>query len=1029
MKSFVRLCLSRPITTLTVHVLLLLAGVMSLQHLPLSALPDFSQNRINVRVPYPNASPTQVENEVIRPLEEALATLHGLEGIESESSDGRGRVTLRFGHGTDTDAIKVEVRERLARAINDLPVEDLERIRVSDGGWGGGPDTIIEARISSKGIDLSENYDLLVNRIQRPLERIDGVGQVELDGIKPLEVRIQFRKGDLERHGLTLGSIAAVINSSNIDATIGRIWKEGKTRRLRMINAVDDYDDLFDLPINDRGLRLGQVAVIDRVEGEMRWGRHLNLSPAISLEISQQSGANTVNTCRRIREVVKTIQDDPQLAGIELLVWQDQGQMIEKSIGQLRDAGFIGGGLALVVLLIFLRRISATFLVGMAIPISVLSAMAAFYLVEMELNTITILALMLGVGMLVDTAVVVVESIVRRATAGQSPAEAATQGTLEVATPVFAATLTTMVVFLPVMISSTSQFSEHLGNVGMVISLTIGASLFVSLTLVPMVSARIFGQHEVKKANWFESFKGAYLKFLGGAVRFRFLTIAIALAATFSVIIPFQNGFRMNMSDMDWKANFANIRYNPVEGLDYREMEKVVYQIEELLQSRRDVIGEGDIYSWFTDGTAITRVYPPQEIATEQYLADLKARISTILPKIPGFNIKTSDGWGWGGRGGGGRSSAGSINVRLKGVSGALLDELAPEVAAYLSNVEGVIDAELPGRNQVDELILQPDEDLLGRLEVSGDQVARSISMAFAGSRLSSLRTRSNDMDITLGLLEEETDTVSELKGMRFPVTDALELPVEDLGSLVQSEAADERKRWDRLAYANVSVELGAGNQQQIQARVEQALNSFTWPVGYTWDLGEQWSGRWRNRESFGEGMYLSVLLVYMVLACLFESLRTPLVLMVSVFLAIPGVIWTLYLQGDDLDTPAAVGTILLSGIVVNNGIVLIDQVLRKMAEGQSRLDAILGGAGDRLRPILITALTTILGLIPMAYATEVTAGPSFTTLGKTIIGGLGASTLLTLIVLPVVLSLTLKEPEKVSPAVPDEDDSTPQVS
>ncbi len=1010
MKSFVRLCLSRPITTLTIHLLLILAGILSVQQLPLSALPNFSKNRINVTIPYPNASPTQVENEVVRPLEEALATLHGLEGIESESSDGRGRVTLRFGHGSDTDAIKVEIRERLARAINDLPVEDLERIRVRDGGWGPGNETIMEARISSPGIDLSENYNLLVDRIQRPLERIDGVGQVELDGIKPLEVKIQFRKGDLEKHGLSLGGIAAVINGSNVDASIGKIRKDGKTRRLRMLNAIDEYEDLFDLPINDKGLRLGQVAIIEKVEGEMRWGRHLNHAPAISLEVSQQSGANTVNVCRKIREVVEQIQGDPQLEGIDLLVWQDQGKMIESSIGQLRDAGIVGGGLALIVLMLFLRRISATFLVGMAIPISVLTAMAALHLMEMELNTLTLLALMLGVGMLVDTAVVVVESIVRRAAMGEDPLLAATRGTMEVATPVFAATLTTMVVFLPVIISGESQFSEHLGSVGIVISLTIGASLFVSLTLVPMVSARIFGKKEVKKAAWFESFRNAYSRFLTGAIRYKWLTLVIAAAATFSVMIPFQNGFRFDLSDMDWKTNFANVSYNPVEGLDFREMEKVVTQIEGILESNREVIGEGDIYSWFSDGNAITRVYPPQELATEEYLADLRVKIGSVLPKVPGFNIKTSNGWGWGGRGGGGRSSAGTINVRLKGVSGSLLDDLAPKVSSYLLGVEGVIDSEIPGRDQVDELRLEPNEDLLARLQVSGNQVARSVSMAFAGSRLSSLRTRSNDMEINLGLVDEETDSVTELKSMKFAITDDLELPIEDLGTLVQAEAPDERKRWDRMAYANISVQLGLEDQQVVQARVEEALAQYSWPVGYSWDLGEQWSGRWRNRESFGEGMYLSVFLVYMVLACLFESMRTPLVLMLSVFLAVPGVIWFLFLQGDNLDTPAAIGTILLSGIVVNNGIVLIDQVLRRMQEGASRLDAIISGASDRLRPILITALTTILGLIPMAYATQITTGPQFTTLGKTIIGGLGTSTLLTLVVLPVVLTLTLKE-------------------
>ncbi|HCW44443.1 MAG TPA: hypothetical protein DGU45_03920, partial [Planctomycetes bacterium] len=451
-----------------------------------------------------------------------------------------------------------------------------------------------------------------------------------------------------------------------------------------MLNAIDEYEDLFDLPINDKGLRLGQVAIIEKVEGEMRWGRHLNHAPAISLEVSQQSGANTVNVCRKIREVVEQIQGDPQLEGIDLLVWQDQGKMIESSIGQLRDAGIVGGGLALIVLMLFLRRISATFLVGMAIPISVLTAMAALHLMEMELNTLTLLALMLGVGMLVDTAVVVVESIVRRAAMGEDPLLAATRGTMEVATPVFAATLTTMVVFLPVIISGESQFSEHLGSVGIVISLTIGASLFVSLTLVPMVSARIFGKKEVKKAAWFESFRNAYSRFLTGAIRYKWLTLVIAAAATFSVMIPFQNGFRFDLSDMDWKTNFANVSYNPVEGLDFREMEKVVTQIEGILESNREVIGEGDIYSWFSDGNAITRVYPPQELATEEYLADLRVKIGSVLPKVPGFNIKTSNGWGWGGRGGGGRSSAGTINVRLKGVSGSLLDDLAPKVSSYL---------------------------------------------------------------------------------------------------------------------------------------------------------------------------------------------------------------------------------------------------------------------------------------------------------------------------------------------------------
>lgn len=723
-----------------------------------------------------------------------------------------------------------------------------------------------------------------------------------------------------------------------------------------------------------------------------------------------------------VRAEVERISQDPQLAGINLLVWQDQGQMIVSSLERLRDAGFIGGGMALVILFLFLRRFSATLLVGMAIPISVLSALAVLHLLDKELNIITIMALMLGVGMLVDTAVVVVESIVRRAGLGDDPVTAATKGTMEVATPVFAATLTTMVVFLPVFISERNGFSDALSSVGLVISLTIAASLFVSLTLVPMVAARIYSGGDPGISSWFLAFRGRYEQLLRSAMKHRFVTILLAIAATTSVMIPFENGFRMDLSDPDWKSSYANISYRPEEGLDFREMEKVVTEVETLLDSKRDIIGESDIYSWYTDGYAMTRIYPPAEMATEDYITALRGRLNTVLPKVPGIRIRTDDGWGWGGRGhgGGGNSTAGSFNVRLRGDSTALLQDLGEKVAQYLKGVEGVIDAEISRREEVDELHLKPDEDLLGRLQVSGATVARSISAAFSGNRLSQLRTRSGDLDITLGLDEEETDSVEELNFMRFPLSDDLELPIDEIGSLEQVEAPSRPRRDDRRSSISVSAQYDVAVKDEIQQRLEQALASYPMPVGYSWDLGEGWSGRWRNQSSFSEGLYLSIFLVYLVLACLFESLRTPLILMITVLLAVPGVIWSLWLQGDALDTPAAVGLILLCGIVVNNGIVLIDQVRRRIDEGETPTDAIRLGACDRFRPILITALTTILGLVPMAYGTEMLTGPQFNTLGKAIVGGLAASTLLTLVVLPAVLTLVLRSPKEDSGPVID---------
>jgi len=610
MKTIVGFCLERPITTLTMHILLILGGFLSLQQIPLSALPDRQRARISVRVPYPNASPLQVENDVIRPLEEALATLRTVRGMESEANEGEGRVDLRFDYGEDLNVAKVEIRERVARVMNELPVEDIEQIRISDGGWHSA-DAMMEARISATGIDLSENYELLVDRVQRPLERLDGVGQVEMGGVSPLEVQITFEKEDLERHRLTLGMVSRVIQGSNIDVTVGRVWSDGKKRRLRLINAMKSVQELKALPINSNGLRLGQVAKIETKEGERRSGRHLNGSYAVSVEIFQESGANTVSVCRAVRKEVLRISEDPLLGGINVIVWRDQGKQIVDALEKLRDAGLLGGALAICILLLFLRRFTATLLVAMAIPISVLSALAMLHLLDRELNVVTIMALMLGVGMLVDTAVVVVESIVRRAGLGEDPQAASTRGTMEVATPIFAATITTMVVFLPVAIAKRSGFTDVLSDVGLVICLTIGASLFVSLTLVPMVAARIYSGGDPGMSSWFVTFRDGYTRMLGMAIRHRSVTILLAIALTLSAIIPLKHGFRMDLSDSDRIDNFVTISFRPSEGLDFREIEKYVTWVEEFLEVQPQVIGESDVYSWFSDRYGMIRIYPP----------------------------------------------------------------------------------------------------------------------------------------------------------------------------------------------------------------------------------------------------------------------------------------------------------------------------------------------------------------------------------------------------------------------------------
>ncbi len=1014
MTRFVAFCQSRPITTLTIHIFLLLGGALAVGRLPLDSMPNTERPRIRVTVPMPNADPQQVEIEVTQPLEEALATLRGVREIFSESRQGEGQVSLSFDYGADLDMMKLQVRERIARIKNDLPIDDIDRILIRSGDWRNG-EAVIRGRISAAGIDLSQNYELLMNRIRRPLERIDGVGQVEMDGVTPLEIHVVLKQEDLDRHGLRLETLARRLQDANIEASIGEVRDGGKVRKLRLVNTLGTVQDVKAFPIDGSGLRLDQVAEIRVEEGDLRWGRHLNGSYAVSIEVFKESDANTVEVAKAVRDTVERLKEDPQLAGIRLLVWEDQGQQIVDSLRGLRNAGLLGSALAIGILLLFLRRPTATLLVGMTIPISILSALCWLYILGRELNIITIVALMLGVGMLVDTAVVVVESIVRRSGLGDSPAEAAVRGTMEVATPVFAATLTSVIVFVPVLLSARSQLVDYIRELGLVITLTLVSSLFVSLTLIPMVSARIYRGGDPGMASWFAHVRRWYGRFVAAALARRGLTLVVTAAVVLSVVIPLSRGFRFELDDTSRVEGNASVFYKTDEGLDYLTMEKLVTRVEKSLAPHHEELGIGDVYSYYRDGFAWTAIYPADGDVREAAIAALRAKIDPLLPIVPGVEIRTGDaGMHWGRRG---TQSAGNMRVRLFGDSPARLEQLVDELEGRISGVPGVTRIERNEAEGVAEIQLRPKGDVLSRYSLSSIALARRIEENFAGSRLREIRTSHGEMPLRLMLAEDETDSVKKLESMEVDIDDGFTVPLEEVGTLEPGEGPKERRREARRATTTFGVNHAAGARPQIQPLVERVLATHAWPAGYSYDLGAGWGGRERNLGQLLGSIALAIFLVYLVMACLFESLLQPFKLMITVVCALPGVVWFLYLHGNAFDQPAGVGLILLAGIVVNNGIVLIDHVNRHRTEGRALLAALRLGGEERLRPILITALTTLIGLLPMAYGGAQAAGTYYFTLARTIIGGLAVSTLLTLVVLPVVYSFFAgKDPAAADP-------------
>lgn len=1028
MKALVSFCLGRPITTLMIHVTLLLLGGLAVTRLPLNSMPRSERPVVNVRVDYPNASPQQVEREVTRKLEEVLATLSGVNSMESESEPEEARVTLHFDYGANLDLLKVEVRERIARIRNDLPLDDVERVRIA--GHRNSGDAIIKGRISSREIDLSQNYDLLLNRIRRPLERIAGVSQVELEGVTPQEIFVTFRQLELDRFGLSIDGIVRQLREHNSNRTVGEVIQDGQLRRLRVIAGFPTIEELRSFPLAANGLRLEQVAEVELAPAELRFGRHLDGAFAVSIEVFKESSANTVETCERVLAAIELMKDDPELGGIVPIIWENQGEQILESLEGLRNTGLIGSMLALAILWLFLRRGTATLLVGMAIPISVLSALAWLYLLGRELNILSIVALMLGVGMLVDTAVVVVESIVRHASQGESPKDAAREGTLEVCTPIMVATITSVIVFLPVAFGPSSQMTDYLKELGLVISLTLATSLFVSLTLIPMVSARIYRSRVTPEGPIFSRVRNGYERVLRGALAYPGTTLIIAGCLVSSCVLPFRGEFKVNLEDRSEIIRNASVFYRPEGSIDFRVMERHVDTVEAVLEEHRERgdIDYENVYSWYKDNFAWTAIYPRGTL-TEKELTALNAKIDAILPSIPGVSVKTGS-WGmfWGRRG---SRSAGTREVRVFGESSERIALLIEEVRERLAGLPGIASTEIRHRDQVDEVRVTPGDDRLRHFGLSARDVSAQVSAHFGGRNIREVRTAEGDVALKVRIAEDERSSLRQLEQLDVRAADGRELALRDVGPIRIDTGAGELRRENRQSTGSLTVQFAPDAVERADSILAESLAAFDWPKGYGYDFGTGREQREQNEAQFKETLLLAVFLVFLVMACLFESLLQPLLLMLTVVLAIPGVIWFLAWSGDELDQPAAIGLILLAGIVVNNGIVFVDHVNRYRARGLALVEAIVRGGRERLRPILITALTTILGLVPMAYAAELSAwgasvglpvggitgaqaaGNYYYTLARTIIGGLTVSTLLTLIVLPVFYRLALRRADE----------------
>ena len=997
----------RPVATTMVYLILIVLGFVSFRILPIDLLPEVEFTQLTVRVGYPNVGPEEVEQIITDRVENAVAGLPNLERVTSQSEEGSSRVRLEFARGTNIDEAANDLRAALDGLRDELPVEataprvfklDLDRIEV------------VSLAVTSTR-DLEEVTRLLEDELARRFEQIPGVGAIDIRGGVRREIRVELDRERLRATGLTALDVEQVLRRENATLPTGTVKSGLDDLYIRSLGEYRTIDEIARTVIatpGGRPVRVRDIGAVRDAYEDVRYLVEMNGVPAISLGIQKQSGGNTVAVARAVVREAERINEERD--DLQLTVVVDQSEFIQQSIGNVQTSALWGSLLAILVLYVFLRNRSTTLIITLAIPISVIATFALLYFGGLTLNQMTFGGLALGVGLIVDNAIVVLESIVRKREEEDAPdREAARVGTRDVAGAIVASTLTTCVIFIPVVFARTTT-GALFQALALVVVFALICSLFVALTLVPMLASRFLhlpsrqerestAQYRVQKRveTW-------YTDRLRGAIRHRgrvFMATGVALALALAAwpLIPVELAPQTDADEIDIELEMARGTNIAVSRAFTDELEDKV----------RAVVPAKDVRLFSTeirgDSAAVELKLAPQEERSMKAseLADLVRR--EVDGKVPGglLDVDAQQGLWMLNRvfssGGGGDA----LELELRGWNLDRADRIADEMRRRMEAVQGVTNVRVSRREGRPEERLILDRERISELGLSVQEVGRTLLANVAGLEAGRFREGGYEFPITVRLRREDRRTVEDLDGITLRTPTGA---VVALSSVVQRESGRgpveiDRVDGQRVTYVTANLESGVALGDAVE-RVRASLRGLELPGGFTILYGGQYEEQLAARRDFTIAILMALVLVYMLMAAQFERFVDPLIVMLSVPMALIGVVPTLLLTGTTLNIQSVMGLVMLIGIVVNNAIVLVDAVnLLRREKRMGAAEAVVEAGRLRLRPILMTTATTVLGLVPLAIGLGV-GGEIQAALARVVIGGLLASTLVTLLLIPV---------------------------
>ncbi len=989
--------LDRPIATLMLLLSLTVLGTVAVFLLPLDFMPVVNEPEIDIEIPFPGSHPLEALREVIEPLEEEIATIPDVKRILGNTQSGSARMEVMFDWGVDVDIKKMEVREAVDRARPLLP-DTIGHISIR-GDTDGGSSQVLAGRISAER-NLSESWDLLDRRIGRPLERIKGVARVDLYGVEQQQVRVDLDLDALRRHGIGAGEVLNAINAANQDVDAGVIRGDVVRYEVRTLTRFQSAREIAALRVGTDGLRIGDVAVVEMREPRLDYGRHLDRSFAVGIDVYKEPSANTIEVVDKALERIEEIKKDPQLEGINLLIWENQGEAIRNSLSGLRNAGIYGGIFAVVVLHFFLRRFRTTLVVATAIPFSLLVTCGAMYALGAQFNVLTLLGLMLGVGMLVDNAVVVIENIHRYEGMGHPAPVAARFGAQQVALAVVASTATSIFVWSWLFVSERNTMVIMMGEVALTICLAVACSLLISLTFIPLAAAKFSPAEEPKPGFVARKLVPAYRRLLDWTLDHRLVTLVCLFVIAGSAAWPLSQIEKSG--DMPNQTREVSIFLRVHDDVSKDVLEGHINEMEEWVFSRKEELGFDSVYSWYSEmGFCMTRIYLPEGEANPEAIERLRSQLRIGLPEIAGVSVEVGDRDNWRHRGGQDRRM---VSVALHGEDPEYLEDLAMQVEDRMRGLDHLEEVWGPTQRGSKELRLLVDADAAHSLDVTPRAVAEAVGFAFRGRRLRRFQGPDGEVEMVLGLPEDAQPGIDALADLPIPNRSGGSVPLSSVAEVTIARTPERIQRENRQTTEWVAAQFkkDAVTTDEAKALVEERMVGFTVPEGYSWDFGEWGHDRDEALGTMFRGVVLSLMAVILLMAALFESFTQPFAILITLMLAFFGAFWSLWLGGYDLNPIAFMGIIILIGIVVNNGIVLVDHVNSLRVAGVERRQALIEGCGDRLRPVMMTAITTIFGLIPLVWARATVAGAYIDSIAVVVIGGLATSTIFTLLALPV---------------------------